>query len=505
MAARRRGLYDVNSYIEVEIDFFDPTWRFQGNWFQIFFEFKNLSDEILIIELKDVQPGTPKGPLMTTPIILPEYHNWSFPLFIQFNQKKLPPFLKIMGILKGRTIKTNFKLNIDLPYNLPEQQYFHMYQKNQWTYETLVNEIRKNEYQWSFYFHVATFILHREGFENWLRFLKHAIDVEPKIKRKITHTLPRMFKNTIVGYKGAGKAITIQSKEQLDSYKAKLEEILEIPPPSNFEIIRSIEFEDLIFLDDARYRVKNIFKDDLGPWLLYLDSIETLRKYCTPLGEPYQKDVFYSRELEEKTDDVKDAISYAESISYKHLLKKIEAWEKAFTIAREKGSPFQQIYTTAFLNYTRGFLFLKVDPKQSVAAFRIANIAFRPLKMHKLRNWALSFYFEAQGRLYRKYRQHEKASELLKKAASFLNLSEFKQYIRNLLLKFDAHIDLAIAAAKKGDSATANVQLQRAYRIYTNLENENYPASSRLLKRYQTISKRITRIITPTEKQLTTG
>ncbi len=103
MAARRRGLYDVNSYIEVEIDFFDPTWRFQGNWFQIFFEFKNLSDEILIIELKDVQPGTPKGPLMTTPIILPEYHNWSFPLFIQFNQKKLPPFLKIMGILKGRS------------------------------------------------------------------------------------------------------------------------------------------------------------------------------------------------------------------------------------------------------------------------------------------------------------------------------------------------------------------------------------------------------------------
>ncbi len=460
----------VPSWFSIEIDWFDsvPDPRHQGQIFRV--SFKNYEIEPMGIYIRSLVPEIGAPVKIDQIFFVPSRRQVIISFKLQFYSHK-PEYLVLKGVLFNQYLKQPFKKKLDLIREQIEEKYYWAWSKHGWTFEDIITHIieRHAENAWRILFDVASVFLHKEGRVTWSEFIAIALKHEPIVGHKLQHTIVRMFKNMILGFRGAGKLLTLNNHIELDRFKQIVKKKIGIEPPTDEEIIKVIDFENLVFNTISLHRVEKVFSSEkLGPWHEYIQLAKLFRKYCVPFLQELKR----NPEIDPRVvHTVNDYIHEARMTPYQDLERRLALFQKALKIARLKGTSFQIVYLIGSIAYARGLIIYsqKINLQLAQAYFQLARLAYHCLDLPPLYAWANSYYYESQATYFKIQRQYDRAVRALFRALGGFDLRKHSHLIRRLNLEFEAHRLAGVVASRQSDFITAERHFRKSSEILEEL------------------------------------
>lgn len=460
----------IPSWLTIEIDWFDsvPSPRHQGQILRV--SFKNHEIEPVGIYIKSLNPEIGAPVKIDQIFFIPSRRQVIISFRLRFYSHR-PQRLTMIGVLFNQYLKQPFKKSLDLVRDQVEEKYYWAWYKKDWSFDDIITHIIDNygENAWRMLFDVASVFLQKEGSVAWSEFITTAIKHEPIVGQKLQHTIVRMFKNMILGFRGAGKLLTLNNHIELDRFKQLVKKRIGITPPTDEEIIKVIDFENLVFNTVSLHRVEKVFSEEkLGEWHEYLQLAKLFRRYCVPFLQELKR----NPEIDPRVvHSVNDYIHEARMTPYQELERRLAIFQKALKIARLKGTSFQIVYLIGSIAYNRGLIIYtqKINLLLAQAYFQLARLAYHCLDLPPLYAWANSYYYEAQATYFKIQRQYDRAARSLFRALEGFDLRKHSHLIRRLNLEFEAHRLAGVVASRRHDFNAAERHFQKSSEILEEL------------------------------------
>ncbi len=460
----------VPSWFTIEVDWFDsvPDPRHQGQILRV--SLKNHEIEPIGIYIRSLVPETGAPVKIDQIFFVPSRRQVIISFKLQFYAYK-PQYLIMKGVLYNQYLKQPFKKKLDLVRDQVEEKYYWAWHKDAWSFDDIITHVieKYGENAWRMLFDVASVFLHKEGRVTWSEFIATAIKHEPVVGHKLQHTIVRMFKNMILGFRGAGKLLTLNNHIELDKFKQIVNTKIGIKPPTDDEIIKVIDFENLVFNTVSLHRVEKVFsKEKLGVWYEYIQLAKLFRRYCVP----FLQDLKRNPEIDPRVvHAVNDYIYEARMTPYQDLERRLSIFQKALKIARVKGTSFQIVYLIGSIAYARGLIIYtkKINLQLAQAYFQLARLAYHCLDLPPLYAWANSYYYEAQATYFKIQRQYDRAARALFYALDGFDLRKHSHLIRRLNLEFEAHRLAGVVASRQHDFIAAERHFRKSSEILEEL------------------------------------